>query len=92
MTNLVASLRSDLPPVYESFPGFRGLLVLERPDVRHHVIAVTLWADDESVSASEGLANVVADRIAEAAGTSVSRNIYNVLGTIDVPDRWQEPE
>jgi len=85
MTGLVASLRSELPPLYASCEGFRGLLVLEKPDERRHVIALTLWEDDESVKASEGLAETLAGRIAEAAGTSVTRSIYNVAGAIDIP-------
>ena len=85
MTGLVASLRSELPPIYASFSGFRGLLVLERPDKRRHIIALTLWEDDESVKASESLAETIAERIAEAAGTSVTRSIYNVAGAIDIP-------
>lgn len=84
---LVESLRSDLPPVYASFPGFRGLIVLEKPDMHNHVIAVTLWEDEESVLASEALADTVADRIAQATGTSASRKIYKVLGTIGVEER-----
>jgi heme-degrading monooxygenase HmoA len=84
MTAIVAALRSELPPVYASFDGFRGLLVLEGPDERRHIIALTLWEDDESVKASESLAESIADRIAEAAGTSVTRSIYNVAGAIDI--------
>jgi heme-degrading monooxygenase HmoA len=85
MSALVASLQAELPPLYASMPGFRGLLVLERPDERRHVMALTLWEDDESVKASESLAETLADRIAEAAGTSVTRNIYSVVGAIDIP-------
>ena len=87
LTDLVASLRADLPPVYESFPGFRGLIVLEKPGIRNHVMAVTLWNDEESLQASEAVADTFADRIAHAAGTSVTRNVYDVLGTIGIADR-----
>jgi hypothetical protein len=31
MTDLVESLRSEVPQAYESVPGFRGILVLEKP-------------------------------------------------------------
>jgi len=84
MTALVATLRSELPAVYAAFAGFRGLLVLERPDERRHIIAMTLWEDDASVKASESFADTLADRIAEAAGTSVTRSVYNVAGAIDI--------
>ncbi len=89
MTDLVASLRSDLPPLYEALPGFRGLLVLEKADTRNHVIALTLWQDLDGLVASEATAHGFADRIAEATGTAVSRNIYSVLGQIGIAD--QEP-
>jgi|HubBroStandDraft_1064217.scaffolds.fasta_scaffold935771_2 heme-degrading monooxygenase HmoA len=90
MTDVVESMRSDLPPAYASLPGFRGLLVLERPGARIQVIAVTLWEDEAGVAASEELADTIADRIAAATGTSVSRNIYNVLGRIGIADRKPE--
>jgi heme-degrading monooxygenase HmoA len=86
MTGLAASLRSELPSIYASFEGFRGLLVLESPDERRHIIALTLWEDDESVKASESLAETIADRIAESTGTSVTRSIYNVAAAIDILD------
>ena len=82
MWDLVASLRSHLPPAYEAIPGFRGLVVLEKPGAPNHIIAVTLWEDDEGLQASEGIADAFAERIGLAAGTSVTRNIYNVIGTI----------
>jgi heme-degrading monooxygenase HmoA len=91
MTDVVQSMRSDLPPTYSTLPGFRGLLVLEKPGTRNQVIAVTLWEDEEGVAASEELADTIADRIAAATGTSVSRNIYNVVGRIGVADRKAEP-
>jgi hypothetical protein len=90
MTEVVESLRSELPPTYASLPGFRGLLVLEKAGTRNHVIAVTLWDDEEAVQASEALADSIADRIAAATGTSVTRNIYNVLGRIGVAERKHE--
>jgi len=87
MTDLVAALRSDLPPVYESNPGFRGLVVLVKPDVRNHVIALTLWEDDDALAGSEAIADGFADRIAAATGTAVARNVYDVLGTIGIVER-----
>ncbi len=78
------------PPTYASLPGFRGLLVLEKAGPRNHVIAVTLWDNEEAVQASEALADSIADRIAAATGTSVTRNIYNVLGRIGVAERKRE--
>jgi len=80
LTEVVESLRADLPPAYEALPGFRGLLVLEKPGTRNHVIALTLWDDEQGVEASEALADTIADRIAAATGTSVTRNIYTVMG------------
>lgn len=91
MTEVVQSLRAELPPAYESLPGFRGLLVLEKPGSRNHVIALTLWDDEDGVAASEALADRIADRIAAATGTSVTRNIYNVMGRIGIADRRPEP-
>ncbi len=90
MTDVVESLRADLPPAYESLPGFQGLLVLEKPGSRNHVIALTLWDDEEGVAASEALADTIADRIAAATGTSVTRNIYNVMGRIGIAQRRHE--
>ena len=90
MTDVVESLRSDLPPEYASLPGFRGLLVLEKAGRRNHVIAVTLWDDEAAVASSEALADRIADRIAGATGTSVARNIYSVLGRIGVAERGHE--
>ncbi len=87
MTDLLASLRSDLPPLYEALPGFRGLLVLEKAEARNHVVALTLWKDLDSLAASEATAHGFADRIAEATGTAVSRNIYSVLGQIGFEGR-----
>jgi hypothetical protein len=87
MTEVVESLRSDLPPAYAALPGFRGLLVLEKPGTRNHVLAVTLWDNEAGVAASEELADTIADRIAAATGTSVARNIYNVLGRIGIAER-----
>jgi hypothetical protein len=81
MPELVEALRLELPPAYESLPSFRGLLVLEKPG-GNHVIALTLWEDEEGVQASETLADEYAERIGHAIGTAVSRNIYSVLGSI----------
>jgi hypothetical protein len=92
LTDLVASLRADLPPVYEPLPGFRGLIVLEKPGARNHVMALTLWSDESSLLASETVADSFADRIAHAAGTSVTRNVNNVLGTIGISDRGHASE
>ena len=90
LTDVVESLRADLPPQYAAFPGFRGLLVLEKPGTRNHVIALTLWDDENGVAASEELADKIADRIAAAIGTSVTRNIYQVMGRIGIADRKQQ--
>ncbi len=82
--DLVATLRATLPAAYEPMPGFRGLLVLEKPDRRHHVIAVSLWEDEPSLKASELAADEHATRIAAAAGNCETRNVYNVLGKIGI--------
>ena len=86
MTELVESLRSDLPREYEALPGFRGLLVLERGDSHNHVIALTLWEDEEGLAASQAMADRFANRIAEATGTAVSRHIYDVLGALGIAE------
>ena len=83
MPELVESLRSDLPAAYESIPGFRGLLVLEKTG-GNHVIALTLWDNEEGLRASEPFLEGFARQIREAVGTSVSRNIYTVLGRIGI--------
>ena len=84
MTELVESLRSDLPREYEALPGFRGLLVLERGESHNHLIALTLWEDEEGIAASEEIAKTFATRIAQATGTAVSRHIYDVLGALRI--------
>jgi len=81
MGELVDSLRHDLPADYGAIPGFRGLLVLEKPGA-NHVIALTLWEDETGLAASEPFAESYAERIADAVGTAVARNVYNVLGTL----------
>ena len=86
LSNLVESLGSELPSIYTPFPGFKGLLVLENPGARSHVIALTLWEDEESLRASEQIADAFADRITQAAGNAVARNSYNVLGSIGIPE------
>jgi len=82
---LANSLRSELPPIYTPFPGFRGLLVLEKPGDRRHVIAMTLWEDEERLWASEKIADAFADRITHAAGNAVARNTYSILRSIGFP-------
>ena len=79
-------MRSDLPDAYEALPGFRGLVVLVRPGEQDHVIALTLWADAESVTGSERNADTVVGRIAMATGATATREIYEVLGTLGVVD------
>lgn len=86
LSDLAESLRSELPPVYVPFPGFKGLLVLEKPGTRSHVVALTLWEDEESLRASEKFADAFADRITHAAGNAVARNSYNVLGSIGIAE------
>lgn len=84
LSDLAQSLGSELPPIYGPFPGFKGLLVLEKPGPRSHVIALSLWEDDESLQASEKIADVLADRITHAAGNAVARHSYNVIGSIGI--------
>jgi len=86
LADLVATLRTSLPAAYEPMPGFRGLLVLEKPERRHHVIAVSLWDDEAALKASEQTADDHATRIAEAAGNCVTRSVYNVLGKVGILD------
>jgi len=56
-SELGASMSTDLSGFYEQQPGFRGSIVLERPQERSHVIAITFWEDEASVEASEPLAD-----------------------------------
>jgi len=91
MADLVESLRSEVPQAYESVPGFRGIVVLEKSG-GNHIIAVTLWEDEEGIRASEAYADGFAHRIGDAIGTAVSRNIYNVLGTTGITVSPEPPE
>ncbi len=84
LADLAESLRSELPPIYEPIPGFKALLVLEKPGDRSHVIALTIWDDEESLLASEKIADAFADQITHAAGNAVARNVYNVFGSIGI--------
>jgi hypothetical protein len=84
MTDLMASLRSQLRAAYEPIPGFRGALVLGETGGRSHVIALTLWDDEETLQATRVTADEFADQIAVATGTSVARHVYNVLGSLGV--------
>ncbi|HYA69631.1 MAG TPA: hypothetical protein VED63_12945 [Acidimicrobiales bacterium] len=77
--DLVESLRSTLPVTYASVPGYEGLLVLEKPG-GNHIIAASFWASEEGVKASEEIAADNAKRIGHAAGTTVSVNVYEVIG------------
>ncbi len=86
MPDLVESLGSELPAAYTSLPSFRGALVLEKPG-GNHIIALTLWEDEEGIRVSEPVANAFADRIGEEIGHSVTRNIYSVMGSIGVEPR-----
>ena len=79
--DLVESLRSELPTAYASIPSFRGLLVLEKTG-GNHIIALTLWEDEEGLKASESTADGFADRIGDEIGHSVARNVYSVVGSI----------
>ena len=81
MPDLVESLRVELPAAYESLPSFRGALVLEKTG-GNHLIALTLWENEEGLSVSEPVAEAFAQRIGEEIGHSVSRNIYTVVGTM----------
>jgi len=89
MSGVVESLRVDLPHTYASIPGFRGALVLEKPG-GNHVIALTVWDDEEGVRASERHADEFAERIGDAIGTSVSRNVYRVIGTTGIATMSEE--
>jgi hypothetical protein len=90
LATLADSLRSELPPIYGTFPGFLGLLVLEKPGARSHVIAMTIWQDEESLWASEKIADAFADRITHASGNAVARNTYNVLGSVGIEKRKRD--
>jgi len=79
--DLVQSLRSELPAAYESLPSFRGALVLEKTG-GNHIIALTVWENEEGVNESAPVADAFADRISEEIGHAVSHNIYSVIETI----------
>ncbi len=89
---LVNSLSLDLPWAYQVLPGFRGLLVLEKPGSPAHVIALTLWEDEEGLAASETLAEGFAKRISLATGTDVTRHIYEVIGSLGITYREEGTE
>jgi heme-degrading monooxygenase HmoA len=79
ISDLFEVLRTEMPPAYESIPGFRGVVVLEKPG-GNHMIAETFWEDEEGIKASESMAADYARRIGLAAGTTVSVNVYEVVG------------
>jgi len=92
MTDLMASMRSQLQEAYEPIPGFRGALVMQQQGARTHVIALTLWDDEETLQATKATADGFADRIADAIGTSVARNVYDVLGSLGLPGEAPSPD
>ncbi len=75
------SLRSELPAAYGSLHSFRGALVLEKTG-GNHIIALTVWENEEGLIASAPVADAFADRISEEIGHAVSRNIYSVVETL----------
>ena len=79
IADLVATLRSELPARYGSIPGYRGIVVLEK-SAGNHMIAMTLWENEEGIEASEDVAVDNATRIQQASGTAVSMNVYEVVG------------
>jgi heme-degrading monooxygenase HmoA len=84
LDKLVGWLRSDLPPVYMSAQGFRGMIVLDRSNGSDHVIAVTMWDDEMSLELSESTADAVIRRISMATGAAPTREIYEVRGTLGI--------
>ena len=83
LDDLATTLRQDLPTVYGSILGFRGLLVLKQKG-SNHVIALTLWEGEEAMKTSEPHAQRYAEQIRAATGMGVTRNVYEVLGSINV--------
>jgi hypothetical protein len=90
LSRLVTWVRADLPTAWEEIAGFRGLIVLDRSDDADHVIAVTIWADEESFDASEDIADIAVARIAASAGATITREQYRVIGTLRIPEPPQE--
>lgn len=92
ISDLVAVLRTEMPPAYESIPGFRGVVVLEKPG-GNHIIAETFWDDEDGIKASESMAADYAKRIRLVAGTPVSVNVYEVVGIagLAVGDKLASP-
>jgi heme-degrading monooxygenase HmoA len=84
LARLVNALRSEVPAAYESLPGFRGMVVLDHADTIHHVLAVTLWKDEESITASSPFAATFVDRIARATRSIAACDVYEVIGTLGI--------
>jgi hypothetical protein len=57
---------------------FRGLLILERGDSRHEMVAITLWADN-GIEDTEMEAEASRQQIASTADVGVSTKSYNVV-------------
>ena len=81
LDSLVATLRREVGDVYETIPGFLGLLAMTNA-ARRHVVALTLWEDQAGIDASEELATSVLDRITSHTGLRAAIGIYEVIGTI----------
>jgi hypothetical protein len=80
---LVYSLKTQLRQVYEKQPGFRELLAVHQRD-SGHVIAITLWSDQDSAENAKMLADTVTDRIARVIGTIATHDLYDVVGRLSV--------
>jgi len=75
---VVEQLETDLVPAYRQVEGFGGLLVLERPDSRSHLLGVSLWADDAAFLASEAVSEAMGQRAPGPTGPAVTRSKYVV--------------
>jgi hypothetical protein len=81
LDELVDTLRREVGGVYEGIRGFRGMLAVKNVE-RQHVIAITLWEDQEGIDASAMLAETVVDRIARHTQRLATHYVYEVIGDI----------
>jgi heme-degrading monooxygenase HmoA len=80
LQDLIDEVRSTLPTIYGALIGYRGLIVLES-ERGNEILAISFWADEEAYKVSEKSAADNARRFGQAAGTPVSVESYNVIGS-----------
>ena len=80
LQDLIEHVRSTLPNEYGQMVGYRGMIVLES-ERSNRILAFSFWEDDEAFAASERSAAENAKRLGQAAGTTVSVESFDLLGS-----------